>query len=83
MEDEITHIEQTVETGHEPHAHARPRLLIGIVAIVCLLVAGLVWAEWGDEIKEACTGSKGACTVELPDEPSPPISPTPTPGIQN
>lgn len=56
---------------HEPHEHAKPRLFIGIGATLLLLVGGyFVWANWGDDIKEACFGDGEVCSVELPDAPS-------------
>lgn len=52
---------------HRAHHHARPRLLWGVAAIAVAAVSMLVWAEWGDEIHEACFGENGACEVELGD----------------
>ena len=57
------------ETKHEPHQHARPRLLIGIAAIVVVALMGFIWSRWGETIKEVCFGEDGACPVELPDTP--------------
>jgi len=74
MDEDHLIVESEVPTGHEPHAHAHSRLLIGIVAIVCVLIVGVVWARWGTEIKQACTGNNGACKVDLPPEPpAPPL----------
>lgn len=57
---------QATDEGHEPHHHAKKRVLIALTAIICVLGAGVVWMKWGERIKEACTGGeKGACKVEL------------------
>jgi len=54
----------------QPHEHARPRLLMGVGAVILIIIIGaIVWSLWGDEIHEACFGEDGACAVELPDEP--------------
>lgn len=66
--EEIAEVES--KTQHEPHEHAKPRLFMGIGATVLLLGIGyVVWANWGDGIKEACFGDGEVCTVELPDAP--------------
>jgi len=59
------------DTQHEPHEHARPRLMIGIGAVILVLIIGFfIWSKWGADIKEACLGDGDACTVELPNTPS-------------
>jgi hypothetical protein len=73
--EEGTHevLDETVEsvvqpdTRHEAHVHARPRLIWGVAAVVVVVVGCLVWWHWGTEIKEACFGEEGACTVEIAD----------------
>jgi len=55
---------EVIDTKHEPHEHARPRILIGLGAIVLLLLVGLVWSRWGDAIKEKCVGEE-VCTVDV------------------
>lgn len=68
QEGELT---EGVQTQHEPHTHARPRLLVGVGAVLFLFIVGvIVWRYWGDEIKDACLGDGEVCTVELPDTPS-------------
>lgn len=57
------------DTKHEAHTHARPRLIWGVAAVVLVAVGCMVWLRWGEEIKEACLGEEGACTVELGDVP--------------
>ena len=57
------------DTKHEAHAHARPRLIWGIAALVVVGAGVVVWSKWGEEIKAACTGDNGACTIELEDVP--------------
>lgn len=57
------------DTRHEAHHHARPRLIWGIAALVLVGAGVVVWSKWGEEIKAACTGDNGACTVELEDVP--------------
>ena len=59
------------DTQHEPHEHARPRLMVGVGAVVLVLIfVFFVWTKWGEEIKEACVGDGEVCTVELPAAPS-------------
>jgi len=53
------------DTKHQAHTHARPRIVWGIVAVVLVASAILVGAKWGDEIKEACFGEEGACTLDI------------------
>jgi hypothetical protein len=54
---------------HEPHEHARSRVLLGIGAVLVVIGVGtFVWSQWGEEIQEACFGEKGACTIEMPEE---------------
>ena len=53
-------------TQHEAHPHALRRIVIGIGAVALLVLGGIVWARWGEDIKEACTGEGEICNVELP-----------------
>ena len=53
------------DTRHEAHEHAHKRLFIGLGAVAAvLIVGGIVWAQWGDKIYEACFGET-ACAVEI------------------
>jgi len=55
---------QEEDTRHEPHTHARPRIVWGVGAVL-LVGAGVgVWLYWGDAIKEACFGEE-VCSVEI------------------
>jgi hypothetical protein len=56
-------------TKHEPHAHAKKRILAGVIALVLALITFLVWVQYGEGIKEWCTGEEGTCTVDLGDIP--------------
>jgi hypothetical protein len=53
------------ETKHEPHKHAKPRVLWGVAAVVVVLAGVLIWARWGSAIKEACLGENGTCTIDM------------------
>ena len=66
-QEEIT--QNKVDTQHEPHSNAQPRLLvsIGAVIVVILIIALVVWPRWGESIKEACLGDGEVCKVELPE----------------
>ena len=58
--------ERKVDTQHEPHEHAKKRVLLGVGAVVVLALVIGVWLAWGDTIKEKCFGEE-VCEVELPE----------------
>ncbi len=62
-------VETLPDTRHGPHPHASKRLLVGIGSVVLITAGVVIWIFWGEEIKEVCTGSNGACTVEIPVSP--------------
>ena len=45
-------------------AHHTRRFVVGIVAVLVLAGGVIVWTVWGEEIKETCFGTDGACPVE-------------------
>lgn len=53
-------------TQHEPHKHAKKRVVTGVLAGTVLIGAIIAWYFWGSDIKEACLGEE-VCAVELPD----------------
>jgi hypothetical protein len=55
------------ETRGGPHTHALRRILIGLGAIACIVLATILWGKWGSDIKEACLGEGEICSIELPD----------------
>lgn len=65
---EAVNASEKEDTKHEPHKHAKSRVLIGIGAILLLLLAGIVWSRWGNAIQEKCFGDGEVCEVELPAE---------------
>ncbi len=75
MEEEPQVSSEGLQTEHEPHEHAQKRITMALVAILCVLGLGFLWSQWGEEIKQACTGGdeEGACAIDLPDAPAPPI----------
>lgn len=65
QKEELVPVVDTVsETRHEPHEHARSRVIWGMVAFFVVLAGVLVWERWGTDIKQACLGDNGACVVE-------------------
>jgi hypothetical protein len=54
-----------VDTRHEAHPHAKRRVFWSLLALGVVCVGVVVWMQWGEEIKDACLGDKGACTVDL------------------
>ena len=53
------------DVRHQPHEHARPRVLLGLAAVALIAVGWLAWARWGETVKQACLGEDGACEVDL------------------
>ena len=72
MDEEIQkEVEESVseETKHEPHTHAKQRIIIGLGAVLVVLLAiFFIWPRWGDTIKEKCFGDGGVCEFEVPQE---------------
>ena len=59
------------ETKHEPHMHAKRRILVGTIALLFAIIAFFTWVQYGEGIKEWCTGGdEGACTIDLEDVPA-------------
>lgn len=52
---------------HDPHPHARKRVLLGVGTCFVVCLGVLVWYLWGDAIRDVCTG-QSACTIELPSD---------------
>ncbi len=58
-------------THEVAHPHASKRVVWGIVALCGMIALVGIWSQWGEEIKDACTGGgdTGACVVEFDESP--------------
>jgi hypothetical protein len=44
------HATSTPDTKHEPHAHAKRRLLVGAITLLVALLAFFTWVQYGESI---------------------------------